>query len=346
MIKDACAQDEGHGWSIDPSRGTTTAVLTIDHAALDLIPYHPPVVKVVDAISSLKTIDFPIPYPRYPFEEAKKIIDALASLLKSNSNVKSLIVRGLGLEEEHYRRRTYVFETLANGQAGNNLDSLWITQCLVQGTEVGFLEKYMKNNQNLQRLTVKFETTPQVDSVAALQLFLHALPDSHLTQLRLKFILGKGDLRRLSTRRLLGHQCSSITCLRINIISCPAPAEPLPATDVMFLFRDAISSQMPSLSCLKLLFQSNVELSPQAFETLGQIVARQATIQHVGIEILHHPSKLSTGSWKAIGSTLGLTLSSVKSVSLYCCPQTSVAHGAATVGKPSSYACPQSIDSV
>ena len=80
----------------------------------------------------------------------KDIVDNLASVLKSNSNIKTLIVKG---KSWTWHSRQYVIKTKANGQAGTNLDALWIED----EVEVGFLESYLKINSYVSIFVFRLE---------------------------------------------------------------------------------------------------------------------------------------------------------------------------------------------
>ena len=132
-----------------------------------------------------------------------KVVDALVALLNTNHNLKRLNCRVT-------RESTVsLFEALAAGKAGYNLESLQQLNEYFLEAEVTLLRRYLTKNQNLKRLGVALD-----EGQEAVQL-VSALACSTVVELEIIVFSTHGCLQELGTK--LG-QCNSIHSLRISFV--------------------------------------------------------------------------------------------------------------------------------
>lgn len=121
---------------------------------------------------------------------------------------------------------------------------------------------------------------------------MSALPSGHVTQLCLHLYLRMGEVGGFFSTSVVLGQCSSITYLKINIVSLQSESGPLTAMDVACFLRGAYHKCLLELalscSCTATLIFHR--------KAIGKIVAPTQRRRQTPIEYA-----LSTDSWKAIG---------------------------------------------
>ena len=196
------------GWSLEKCKEDSIRALLDDYGN-DFTATLGEIESFKKLDQDISTIVFFLPHSNdCPFEHSNKVIASLADLLKQNRSIKNLKVITQHNNDACLRARMCLLEALASGQAGDNLEYLWIdcykgSICIDQAE---LIVTCLRRNHNLTSLRMHVTGGPGYLRLVS------SIPCT-VTELCLELWPGHG-MREMGA---ILWQCSSILSLKIIV---------------------------------------------------------------------------------------------------------------------------------